>query len=132
VLLGSVGSRFTHQGHDHEVVELTREGVRSLVGGGRATTVTTFGTSVTVEGHPVVIVHPRFAEAWERLRAWRTDRAAGKPAFVVFDDKTLWLVAATLPTHEAGLLAINGIGQVKLESYGDDLISIAEELWTGS
>jgi superfamily II DNA helicase RecQ len=91
----------------------------------------TFGTSVMVGGQPVVLVHPRFTEAWERLRAWRIERAAGKPAFVVFDDKTLWLVAAILPTHEAGLLAITGIGQVKLESYGDELISMAEELRTG-
>ena len=131
VLLGSVGSRFTHQGYDHEVVELTRDGVRSLVGGGPAITMITFGTSVMVGGQPVVLVHPRFTEAWERLRAWRIERAAGKPAFVVFDDKTLWLVAAILPTHEAGLLAITGIGQVKLESYGDELISMAEELRTG-
>ncbi len=131
VLLGSVGLRFAYKGHDHEVVELTRNGVRSLVGGGPATTMIMFGTTVTVGGQPVVLVHPRFAEAWERLRAWRTERATGKPAFVVFDDKTLWLIAAILPTHEAGLLAITGIGQVKLESYGDELISIAEGLWTG-
>jgi DNA helicase-2/ATP-dependent DNA helicase PcrA len=130
VLLGSVGLRFTYKGHDHEVVEVTRNGVRSLVGGGPATTMITFGTSMTVGGQPVVLVHPRFAEAWERLRGWRTERAAGKPAFVVFDDKTLWLIAAILPTHEAGLLAITGIGQVKLESYGDELISMAEELQT--
>ncbi len=91
-----------------------------------------FGTSVTVGGQPVVLVHPNFAEAWERLWAWRAERAraAGKPAFVVFDDKTLWLVAALLPTNEAELLAIRGIGPVKLESYGDELISIAEQLRT--
>jgi len=57
-----------------------------------------------------------------------SERAGGKPAYVVFDDKTLWLVAATLPVKEADLLAINGIGPVKLENYGDELISIAEEL----
>ena len=132
VLLGSVGSLFTHCGHDHEVVELTRDAVRSLVGGGPATTMIAFGTSVTVEGKPAMLVHPRFAEAWERLRTWRAERAraAGKPAFVVFDDKTLWLVSAVLPTTEAGLLAISGIGPVKLESYGDELISIAEQLRT--
>jgi DNA helicase-2/ATP-dependent DNA helicase PcrA len=48
----------------------------------------------------------------------------------VFDDKTLWLAAAVLPTNEAGLLAISGISPVKLESYGDELISMAEELRT--
>ncbi len=132
VLLGSVGSRFTYRGHDHEVVELTRDGVRSLIGGGPATTMIAFGTSVTVGGQPAVLVHPRFADALERLRAWRAERAraAGKPAFVVFDDKTLRLVSAVLPTTEAGLLAISGIGPVKLESYGDELIAIADQLRT--
>ena len=79
----------------------------------------------------MVLVHPRFADAWEQLRAWRYQRAAGKPAFVVFDDKTLWLIAALLPTDEAGLLAINGIGPVKLENYGDELIALAEKLRAG-
>ncbi|HXQ60224.1 MAG TPA: ATP-dependent DNA helicase UvrD2, partial [Acidimicrobiales bacterium] len=128
VLEGSVGTAFTLGGHDHEIVEIDGGAVRTLIGGGPATTLTAFGTSVTVGGRPFVLVHPRFADAWDQLRAWRTRRAAGKPAFVVFDDKTLWLVAATLPTKEAGLLAISGIGPVKLETYGDDLISIAEGL----
>ena len=75
-----------------------------------------------------MLVHRRFAEAWDELRAWRWQRAAGKPAFVVFDDKTLWLVAALLPTAEAGLLAISGIGPVKLENYGDDLIALSERM----
>jgi DNA helicase-2/ATP-dependent DNA helicase PcrA len=128
VLLGAPGTRFTYQGHDHEVVEPSDEGVRTLIGGGPATTLLRFGTSVSVGGQPVVLVHPRFGDAWEQLRAWRYERAAGKPAFVVFDDKTLWLIAALLPTHEAGLLAISGIGPVKLENYGDDLIALAEKL----
>jgi DNA helicase-2/ATP-dependent DNA helicase PcrA len=130
VLLGEPGSRFAYQGHDHEVVELSGVGVRSRVGGGPATMVIGFGTTVSVGDRPVVLVHPRFAEAWDQLRAWRTERAGGKPAFVVFDDKTLWLVAALLPTHEAELLAISGIGPVKLENYGDELIALAEELRT--
>ena len=86
---------------------------------------------MSVGGQPVVLVHPRFGDAWEQLRAWRYERAAGKPAFVVFDDKTLWLIAALLPTHEAGLLAISGIGPVKLENYGDELIAMAEKLRAG-
>ena len=79
-----------------------------------------------------MLAHPRFAGAWEGLRIWRAERAktAGKPAFLVFDDKTLRLVAAKLPTNEAGLLAINGIGPAKLESYGDELIAITEQFRT--
>jgi ATP-dependent DNA helicase RecQ len=111
-------------------VEITNDGVRSLVSGGPATTSTPFGTNVTINGRSALLSHPRCDEGWERLRSWRAERAktTGKPAFVVFDDKTLRLVAATLPISEAGLLAISGIGQVKLETYGDALISIAEEL----
>jgi len=128
VLLGSVGARFTHRGHDHEIVELTGEGARALIGGGPASTVIRLGTSVDVGGRPVVLVHPRFGEAFDLLKGWRHERAAGKPAYVVFDDKTLWLIAALLPTHEAGLLEISGIGPVKLEHYGDELIVMAEKL----
>jgi DNA helicase-2/ATP-dependent DNA helicase PcrA len=131
VLLGEVGTRFSYQGHDHEVVEITGEGVRSVVAGGPATTTIGFGTSVTAGASAVVLVHPRFTEAFEQLRAWRYERAAGKPAYVVFDDKTLWLIAALLPTGEAGLLAITGIGPVKLENYGDDLIALSEKLRAG-
>ena len=93
-----------------------------------------FGTSVTVEGRRAVLAHPRCAQAWELLRTWRAQRAKalGKPAFVVFDDRTLRLVAVLLPTSEAGLLAISGIGQVKLESYGDELISLGEQVRSGA
>jgi DNA helicase-2/ATP-dependent DNA helicase PcrA len=132
-LPGAVGVRFTHRGHDHEVVEVIDDGIRSVITGGAATTAMPFGTLVTVQGRPAMLAHPRSEEAWERLRAWRGERAraAGKPAFVVLDDKTLRLVAAILPTKEAGLLAISGIGPVKLESYGDELIAVAEQLRAG-
>ncbi|MGH9016589.1 MAG: ATP-dependent DNA helicase UvrD2 [Acidimicrobiales bacterium] len=129
-LPAAVGAAFVHGGHDHEILEVTADGVRSRVGGGPATMTVTFGTEVRQGDEPVVLVQPRFAEALDALRAWRTERAAGKPAYVVFDDKTLWRIAALLPTHEAGLLAISGIGPVKLENYGDDLLALAERLRT--
>ncbi|HYA67442.1 MAG TPA: ATP-dependent DNA helicase UvrD2, partial [Acidimicrobiales bacterium] len=128
VLVASAGSRFTHGGHEHRVVEIAGDGAVSVLGEGPATTTTRFGTTVTVAGRAMVLAHPRFPDAWNRLRKWRTQRAAGKPAYVVFDDETLGVVATTLPTTEAGLLGISGIGPVKLETYGDDLIDLAEEL----
>jgi DNA helicase-2/ATP-dependent DNA helicase PcrA len=129
----TVGMEFDHGGHSHEIVEIVPEGARALLGGGPATTTVAFGTSVSFAGRSVVLAHPRFAEAFEALRSWRSERSkeAGKPAFVIFDDKTLRLVAALLPVSESALLAISGIGAVKLETYGDELISIAEELRAG-
>ena len=63
---------------------------------------------------------------FEELRRWRSQqaKAASVPAFVIFDDKTLTEVAARRPTDKAGLLAVPGIGPVKLERYGDDLLAV--------
>ena len=80
-----------------------------------------------------VVDHPAFQEASERLRAWRLERArsTGKPAFTVFDDKTLTALAAALPISESDLAAIPGIGPVKLETYGSELVAMFEELRAG-
>ncbi|HIW96199.1 MAG TPA: ATP-dependent DNA helicase UvrD2 [Candidatus Corynebacterium gallistercoris] len=60
------------------------------------------------------------------LRAWRTATAksAGVPPYVVFTDATLLAIAETLPTSAQQLLAIPGIGPVKVESYGEDVLAI--------
>ncbi len=63
---------------------------------------------------------------FERLRAWRLARATedGVPAFVVFTDATLQLLAEHRPTTPAGLLKISGIGPAKVDRYGSDLLEI--------
>ena len=124
------GSRLSYAGHDYDVVEVGAESVRAVVRGGRAEVRLRFGTVVALDGREVVLAHPALDEAVQRLKQWRAERAraTGKPAYVVFDDRTLRQLAARLPTSEAGLLAVSGIGPVKLEAYGDELIEIAEQL----
>lgn len=63
---------------------------------------------------------PDQAEIFERLRAWRAGeaRAQGVPGYVVFGDATLAALAVHEPKTDEELLAISGIGQVKLERYG--------------
>lgn len=39
-------------------------------------------------------------------------------------DATLIALAERLPTDEQSLLAISGIGRVKVDRYGDDLLEI--------
>ena len=65
-------------------------------------------------------------ELFERLREWRKERAATEsvPAFVVFTDATLQLLAEHRPTTRPGLLRINGIGAAKVDRYGEDLMEI--------
>ena len=63
---------------------------------------------------------------FERLRAWRRDRAAadGVPPYVVFHDKTLVLIAETRPTSSAALRSISGVGPAKVDRYADDLLAV--------
>jgi DNA helicase-2/ATP-dependent DNA helicase PcrA len=63
---------------------------------------------------------------FERLRTWRLDRAAADkvPAFVIFTDATLQLIAEHRPTDETGLRKISGVGPSKLAKYGDEVLAL--------
>jgi DNA helicase-2/ATP-dependent DNA helicase PcrA len=65
-------------------------------------------------------------ELFERLRTWRKERADEEsvPAFVVFTDATLQLIAEQRPTSAAALLRISGVGPAKLERYGPSLLDV--------
>jgi ATP-dependent DNA helicase RecQ len=49
---------------------------------------------------------------------------AGVPPYVIFSDRTLTEMAAYLPQSSASLLNISGVGQVKLEKYGDAFLEV--------
>ncbi|MDT0188499.1 ATP-dependent DNA helicase UvrD2 [Microbacterium sp. ARD31] len=63
---------------------------------------------------------------FERLREWRLARASadGVPAFVVFTDATLQLIAEHVPRDDRGLRAISGVGPSKLTKYGDEVLAV--------
>ena len=63
---------------------------------------------------------------WAALKEWRSAaaHAAGVPAFVIFHDATLAVVAQARPTTKAELLALPGLGPVKAERYGDTLLAV--------
>ncbi len=63
---------------------------------------------------------------FERLREWRLARAGEEkvPAYVVFTDATLELIAEVKPADEQTLLRISGIGRSKLEKYGADVLAL--------
>ena len=58
---------------------------------------------------------------WETLRKCRRDLAeeAGVPPYVVFHDSTLREMLHRRPTSLAEMLSIHGVGQAKLERYGE-------------
>jgi DNA helicase-2/ATP-dependent DNA helicase PcrA len=63
---------------------------------------------------------------FERLRVWRKERADEEsvPAFVIFTDATLQLIAEHRPTSSAALLRISGVGPAKLERYGEGVLKV--------
>jgi len=61
-----------------------------------------------------------------RLRSWRLERARkdAVPAYVVLHDATLQELAALRPQTLDELASVKGLGPVKLERYGNDLLSV--------
>ena len=68
-------------------------------------------------------------ELFERLRALRKRLAdaEGVPAYIVFSDAVLRQMAAAVPKHRADLLALSGVGPVKLERYGEAFLALLRE-----
>jgi DNA helicase II / ATP-dependent DNA helicase PcrA len=60
------------------------------------------------------------------LKDWRlrTAKEMNVPAYVVFTDNTLIAIAELLPTDDAALVAIPGIGARKLEQFGPDVLDL--------
>jgi len=69
---------------------------------------------------------PESDAAGAALRAWRREvaRAAGLPAYVVLNDGELDGIASRRPTTMAQLAACRGMGPVRLERWGDEILAI--------
>jgi len=63
---------------------------------------------------------------FEQLREWRRHRAGEQkvPAYCVLTDATLTAIAEQVPADTAGLARIPGVGRVKLDRYGSDLLEL--------
>ncbi|MGB8606618.1 DNA helicase RecQ [Bradyrhizobium sp.] len=63
------------------------------------------------------------------LKAWRSGvaRKRGVPAYVVLHDATIDGIASSRPTTLEQLRGVAGIGDKKLEHYGDELIALVKE-----
>jgi ATP-dependent DNA helicase RecQ len=78
-------------------------------------------------GRPAPAELPPEAEpVFERLRAWRTSVAKelGMPPYVIFHDATLRLIAASPPSTLDELRQVNGVGDTKLDKYGQAILDV--------
>ena len=71
----------------------------------------------------------RMTKLFAKLREWRTVKAreASVPPYVIFSDDALRNIAQMRPATREALLYVRGIGQVKLERYGDEVLKIVAE-----
>ena len=72
---------------------------------------------------------PYDRQLFEALRAWRRAEAEerGVPPYVIFSDKTLRELARVRPATRYELRGIYGIGDAKLEAFGEAVIRVISE-----
>ncbi|GHD08697.1 ATP-dependent DNA helicase RecQ [Halioglobus japonicus] len=65
---------------------------------------------------------------WEALRECRRELAEsqGVPPYVIFHDRTLQEMCVVLPRSKTAFGRISGVGERKLDKYGDDFIAVID------
>ncbi len=72
------------------------------------------------------VSHPYLKDLFDELKKIRTTlaRAESVPPYVVFSDAALIEMATYLPQNSDEMLKISGVGDVKMEKYGEDFLEI--------
>jgi ATP-dependent DNA helicase RecQ len=94
--------------------------IRASRGRGGATRRGAAGASGAAEREPLSAAEE---QGFERLRAWRYERAEGKPAYTVAANAVLEDVLRVRPRSLEGLLEIRGIGPAFCEKHGESLLT---------
>ena len=51
----------------------------------------------------------------------------GVPAYIIFSDKTLKHLANDKPFDKESMLEVNGVGEKKFNSFGEDFLNIIND-----
>jgi DNA helicase-2/ATP-dependent DNA helicase PcrA len=135
-----VGLDLHHGGHSARVVEV--RATAAVVRIGTLRTELHFGTEVRVDGHLRTLRGPvagsadpgTTSGAEAALRAWRRTAAkeARAPAYVVLTDADLQGIAERMPATPDELASCRGMGAIRLERYGDEILAILASVSQGS
>lgn len=73
-------------------------------------------------------------DLYERLKDWRLQVARSEevPAYVVFSNSTLALIAGAEPTTLEQLGGVSGVGPAKLEKYGSAVLGLVADFLAGA
>jgi len=109
-----------------EAQVMLRESVSSAAAGGsRGTRREKRGTRATAS--PAAAALDGAGQTrFEALKAWRAEvaRSHNLPAYVIFHDATLAAIAQRAPASLGDLQGISGIGEKKLEAYGEEVLRV--------
>jgi ATP-dependent DNA helicase RecQ len=99
---------------------------RSSRGGGRTDSGRADSGRAAAAAVAAVDLSPQAQHLFAALRAWRTATAKeqGVPPYVIFHDATLRQIATSVPTSLVALADVNGVGQAKLDRYGQQVLDI--------
>jgi DNA helicase-2/ATP-dependent DNA helicase PcrA len=129
-VMAAVGLVLVDQGQEWTIVEL--EPAAAVAARNGAVRRFALGEKVETAGRQRGPLRPRTGEVdeaavrlFDLLRQFRERVRSGKPAYTVFDDKTLAAIASAAPADLAALAAVRGVGPAKLEQYGDDVLELA-------
>jgi DNA helicase II / ATP-dependent DNA helicase PcrA len=127
LVAATIGLELEVGGQRGSVAELREGGVLMRVGSARVAVA--YGAPVLVEGRLVCLVSTAAPAIEQALRAWRatTAKAEKVPAYVVLNDVDVRGVAERAPASLAELGRCRGMGPVRLERYGDEILAIVEE-----
>ena len=130
-LAASAGAEITLAGGLRATIKEVRRG-EVLVETNTGSTVVSFGSAVRAGGESLRLVAPaeRVAAGIAALKAWRTALAKeeGKPPYVYLSDAHITEIAERDPDTLDRLARCKGIGPAKLESYGETLLALLDEL----
>lgn len=75
------------------------------------------------------VLSERDLDTFEKLRKVRREIAAEEkvPPYIIFSDKTLTLMSAVRPKNAREMLKISGVGEFKMEKYGDRFLRVLKE-----
>ena len=109
------------QDMEHGTLGVTAKGKAVLAQGEKVLVFLELGDQASADGKPAY--DEALFELLRRLRRQLAD-AANVPPYVIFSDRSLADMATFRPHSAQSFLAIDGVGQVKLERYGEPFLAV--------
>lgn len=113
------------EGDPYPVLKISRKGSDILFGRASITALRKEETKTKAPKEKIAGSEEYSQTLFERLRSLRKRLADAQqvPSYIIFSDKTLQEMCRRFPTTESAMRTISGVGDAKLERYGDAFIA---------